>query len=63
MKFPYAEKGCAHCDSNQDCPKKLKRSRKNMTIMVRTFKDENGKLWESKCMDFARITAREVKKR
>lgn len=61
MRFPYNEKGCAHCDSNQDCPTKLKRSRESMTKKFRTFKDENGRIWKSKCKDFFRLTAQEVR--
>lgn len=54
MKHLYGIKGCSHCDSRADCPKKLKNSDINLLSSPRTFK-EGQQEWTSFCADFLRV--------
>jgi len=58
MKFLYNMKGCAHCDSRDGCPKKLKQSEANLAKEIRFIEDRDRRgrpqKWQTKCLDFMR---------
>ena len=54
MKFLYAVKGCSHCDSRQDCPKELKNSDANLSVLAKII-EEGTQRWTSFCKDFYRM--------
>jgi len=54
LRFLYAVKGCSHCDSNRDCPKKLKNSKANLAEKPRTIDEGGNKKWVTYCSDFYR---------
>jgi len=53
VKFLYAVKGCSHCDSREDCPKKLKNSMANLLDSPREV-IEGVRIWITFCSDFFR---------
>ena len=54
MNFPYAIKGCSHCDSREDCPIELKRSQENLLEKPKTI-TEAFHSWVSYCAEFFRV--------
>lgn len=57
MRYLYAIKGCSHCDSRADCPKKLKQSEANLLDQVRII-EEGRRHWATRCKDFFRFVRR-----